>query len=132
MISFMSIFVVSVVQLPSKSFLTLNLERIVSYKENDIPMLRENFQITVNEREEMEQSLLKQASEEFDRIRESLDEEMRAREEGEEEIANFIREVTHNCQEQIMQEKREREKMEESLLVLLEETCTRLSASANM
>lgn len=56
-----------------------NLDRIREYQEHDIPMLKENLAMLVNEREEMEQSLLKQTSEEFDRIKESLDEEVNSR-----------------------------------------------------
>jgi hypothetical protein len=39
-------------------------------------MIKENLSMLVSEREDMEQSLLKQTSEEFDRIKESLDEEV--------------------------------------------------------
>ena len=39
-------------------------------------MIRENLGFLIAEREDMDQALLKQASEEFDRIKESLDEEV--------------------------------------------------------
>jgi hypothetical protein len=98
----------------------------------DLPMLKENLGILVSEREEMEQSLIRQTSEEFDRIREDLEEERRARELGEDEIANLVREVTLQLQERVLVEKAERERMEESILELLEETCTRLSNTSNL
>lgn len=74
----------------------------------------------VSEREEMEQALLKQTSEEFDRIRESLDEEVRARQQDERDLQAFVREVVQNCQDKILHEKAERQKMEEGLIQLLE------------
>jgi chromosome segregation ATPase len=109
-----------------------NYDREREHQINEIPMLKENLTILVGEREEMEQSLLKQTSDEFERIRESIEEETRAREESEDDIANYVREVAHQLQERVQNEKIERERMEESILGLLEETCLRLNSSGSI
>ena len=94
---------------------TANLERIREFQETEIPALKESLSIVIAEREEMEQTLLKQTGEEFDRIRDSLEEEQKAREEGEDEIVNYLKEVTQNLQEKIHQERFESDKIFSSL-----------------
>lgn len=108
-----------------------NLDRLREYQEVEIPNIRETLAMTISEREEMDQALIKQTSDEFIKIRESLEEEQRAREEGEDEIHNYLQEVLEQCQSQIANEKAEREKMEESLMVLLEATCSQLNSAVN-
>jgi len=47
----------------------------MDHKEIDIPRINEGVQTLIAEREEMEQALLKQTGEEFDKIREQMAEE---------------------------------------------------------
>ena len=52
-----------------------NIERLREHREVDIPRLNDSIKILTHEREEMEQALLKQTGEEFDKIRELMSEE---------------------------------------------------------
>ena len=57
--------------------------------------MEERIRGLVKDREEMEQALLKQTGEEFDKIKELMVEEQKARDESEHMITNALREITN-------------------------------------
>ena len=99
-----------------------SVNRLVEFRQVDVVRMEERIRGLVKDREEMEQALLKQTGEEFDKIKELMVEEQKARDESEHMITNALREITNQVQTEIDAERHEREKIEEHLLVLLEET----------
>ncbi len=106
-----------------------NIEHLESCLEGDFPKLQEEMRNEANEREELDNSVLKRMNEESQKLVDSIQGEKKQREETEEAILEMLRDMVNRIKQELEVEKKERESSEETLLSLLEETCTKLNTA---
>merc|ERR1719424_1571342 len=110
-----------------------NESKLRRFLEVDIPKLYEGLKEEVENREQMEQRMLKKAMDEVTQLQGAILSEKKAREDTEEAILRMMEDVVSKMQGEIQTEKRERERTEEMLLMLLNDTCHNLQvASASL
>ena len=102
-----------------------------NYLEVEIPQLYENLRSGVSEREQTEELLLRQISEEFQNIQGNITEEKKLREEYEEKMLEMLKEVINRVKDRLSIEKNERERTEETLVNLLEDTCSKINGASD-
>lgn len=100
------------------------------YLEVDIPKLYESLKEEVDNREAMEQRMLKKAMDEVTQLQGAILAEKKAREDTEEAMLRMLEDVVMKMQAEIANERRERERTEEMLLNLLNETCHKLHVAS--
>ncbi|CDW72479.1 UNKNOWN [Stylonychia lemnae] len=104
-------------------------ERFDQEAANDFPKLQEEIRNESNDREELDNTLIKKINEESQKLVETIQGEKKAREETEESILELLRDMVNRIKAELENEKKERESSEETLLSLLEETCTKLNTA---
>jgi len=104
-----------------------NLRR---YLEVDIPKLYESLKEEVQNRELMEQRMLKKAMDEVTQLQGAILNEKKAREDTEEAMLRMMEDVVAKMQSEIANERRERERTEEMLITLLNDTCHKLQVAS--
>jgi len=110
-----------------------NEAKLRRFLEVDIPKLYEGLREEVENRELMEQRMLKRAMDEVTQLQSAILTEKKAREDTEEAILRMMEDVVSKMQAEIQTERRERERTEEMLLTLLNDTCHNLQvASTNI
>merc|ERR1719253_1001850 len=110
-----------------------NEAKLRRFLEVDIPKLYEGLKEEVENREAMEQRMLKKAVDEVTQLQGAVLTEKKAREDTEEAILRMMEDVVSKMQGEIQTERRERERVEEMLLTLLNDTCHNLQvASASL
>lgn len=118
-------------QLTSSSKQRLENEaNLRKYLDVDIPRLYEALKEEVNNREAMEQRMLRKAMEEVTQLQSAVLEEKKAREDTEEAMLRMMEDVVAKMQSEIATERQERERTEEMLLNLLHDTCHKLQVAS--
>mmetsp|Transcript_54673 Transcript_54673/g.98207 ORF Transcript_54673/g.98207 Transcript_54673/m.98207 type:complete len:262 (-) Transcript_54673:143-928(-) len=100
------------------------------FLEVDIPKLYEGLKEEVQNRETMEQRMLKRAMDEVTQLQGAILAEKKAREDTEEAMLRMMEDVVAKMQAEIQTERRERERTEEMLLSLLNDTCHKLQVAS--
>jgi len=108
-----------------------NEAKLRRFLEVDIPKLYEGLKEEVDNREAMEQRMLKKAMDEVTQLQGAILAEKKAREDTEEAILRMMEDVVTKMQAEIQTERRERERTEEMLLTLLNDTCQNLQAASS-